>query len=64
MKITVTNCHDCPFQNNDQEDGFSCRHPQSDVEDYQMTPYEKENEPHIPDECPLRSGDTLVTIKQ
>lgn len=59
----VTNCYDCPFQNNDNEQGYSCNYPMNDVYPEDMTPYEKQNEPNIPEKCPLRNGDILITIK-
>jgi len=54
----------CPFQNNDQEDGFSCNHPTSDIDSSEMTPYEKRNEYCIPDKCPLRTEAILIEINK
>jgi hypothetical protein len=49
MKITVTNCHECPFCNNDDEWGWSCKVPLSEVEDWQTSG------DSIPENCPLQN---------
>jgi len=61
MTIKVTNCHDCPFLNNDNEYGSSCNYPGNVVEDEEITRY---NETDLPIKCPLRNGDVLVTLSK
>ena len=60
MIAYVTNCNDCPFCNNDNEYGKDCNYPNNEVEEYQMTPY---MEKWLPEKCPLRNGDIIITIK-
>jgi len=57
MLILVKNCNDCPFCNNDNEYGYSCNFPGSQVEDFEMTGY---NEKEMPVKCPLLSGTATV----
>lgn len=62
MKITVNNCHDCPFCNNDNEYGTSCNFPNNDVDENEMPSY-KQN--WLPSKCPLKfSGTVLIGLKQ
>ena len=57
MKIEVTSCHDCPFCNNDHEDGRSCRFPGNDVDEGKMPSYDEE---WIPRMCPLLDTSVIV----
>lgn len=59
MKITVKNCNNCPFCNNDNEYGYSCNYPESEVEEFEMSGYDSEL---LPEKCPLKKGDVLVTL--
>ena len=55
--IQVTNCHDCPFCNSDNEYGTSCNHPENDIDEFEMTQYDKKE---MPERCPLRTGPAIV----
>jgi hypothetical protein len=57
MNIIVTSCHDCPFCNNDIEQGNSCNLPGNDVEDSDMPSYKVD---FIPQKCKLQDEDIIV----
>ncbi len=61
MKIIVKNCNDCPFCNEDNEYGKSCNYPCNKVEEKDMPIYDDKET--LPINCPLRNGDTIITIK-
>lgn len=60
MEIEVINCHDCPLCNEDNEYGYSCNFPNSEVENSEMTKY---GSTVIPDKCPLKTKYLKVVYK-
>ena len=62
MKITVTNCDNCPFCSIDGEVGPYCNHTYDDIE----RTFDKETrsfkETVLPDNCPLRDEEITVSL--
>lgn len=52
-KIEVTGCKNCPFIVDGGQSPDSCSHPDNDTERWWF-PF---------DTCPLKRGDTLITLK-
>lgn len=65
IEILVMNCYDCPFRNRDDMscDPY-CGYPESPVADSEITPFEMQSQKHIPNNCPLKKGDTVIKIKR
>ena len=59
-RYLVSNCHDCPFCNNDREEGYSCNHPHGDIEDYELTRYDSK---FLPTNCALRDNKITIGLK-
>jgi len=55
MTEKVFHCGDCPFCNNDFEQGESCNAPDA---------AENTSWPEIPDDCPLRNGAITVYLAE
>lgn len=59
LNIEIINCYDCPFRNNDFEQGSNCN-LNYDITDYEMPGYE---ESFIPEKCPLRKNNINIKLK-
>lgn len=64
--IKVKNCHDCPFQNNDNESGTMCNLvEETDINSYSI---EEKDMPNyndfetVPDKCPLKEDDYNISL--
>jgi hypothetical protein len=62
-RVTIYGCGDCPFANTDSE--------QCNADDREYAPgrkeiavWDKKNEKHPPEECPLWGGGVLVSIQE
>ena len=58
-EITITNCNNCPFCNNDNESGYSCNFPFSEALASEMTDYDKDI---APEKCPLRVASFTISL--
>lgn len=61
--VTINGCGDCPFQNTDAEECTADRFDRVSGPTC-IAVWDRENERHPPEECPLWGGGVLVTIQE